>query len=65
MCVPNSRLVSSGKPDTEVRETTKAQFVIHKNTAKITTKNIASPYKVSGQRGFRTIRKTKGNIQTI
>jgi hypothetical protein len=40
-------------------------FVIHKNTAKITTKNIASPYKVSGQRGFRTIRKTKGHIQTI
>ena len=65
MCVPNSRLVSSGKPDTEVRETTKAQFVIQENTTKTTTENLATPLRSDDLENARENMKTLGNTSIL
>lgn len=59
MCVSNSRLVSSGNPDTEVWETTKAQFVIQENTTKTTTENLATPFEEISKENLRA--DSKGN----
>ena len=64
MCVPNSRLVSSGNPDTEVWETTKAQFVIQENTTKTTTENLAAPFEDISKENPRKSMKTLGSTSS-
>ena len=58
---PNSRLVSSGETDTEVREEPNGHIVIQENT----TKNLATPLRPDNLENPRENMKTLGNTSIL
>lgn len=62
---PNSRLVSSGETDTEVREEPNGHIVIQENTTENTTKNLATPLRPDNLENPRENMKTLGNTSIL
>ena len=64
MCVPNSRLVSSGETQIDVREEPNRAVVIQKNTTETTTENLATPFEDISKENPRKSMKTLGSTSS-
>ena len=65
MCVPNSRLVSSGETQIDVREEPNRAVVIQKNTTETTTENLATPLRSDDLENARENMKALGNTSIL
>ena len=62
---PNSRLVSSGETQIDVREEPNRAVVIQKNTTETTTENLATPLRSDDLENARENMKTLGNTSIL
>lgn len=62
---PNSRLVSSGETQIDVREEPNRAVVIQKNTTETTTENLASPLRSDDLENARENMKALGNTSIL